>query len=253
MRTRAKGPCTGPRQQDSFRSEQNVLTMRASVAAVLAACMLFAPLDQSHAQSGAAPTQLDLPAQQLSEAINALASHSGVQIAAPAGLLRQRQAPALSGRYTVRQALDALLAGSDLEVEEIGGRYVIRQRGARAKAQDVTTLETVEVTGQVPERMAVYDTPDSVAVVTREEIDRLPPRNVSDVLADIPGVATSQSRQNPGVAVNIRGLQGFGRVNVMIDGARQNYQQSGHGDSGSVYLDADLLARVEVTKGPAPA
>ncbi|QBR40285.1 TonB-dependent receptor [Kerstersia gyiorum] len=253
MRTRAKGPCTGPRQQDSFRSEQNVLTMRASVAAVLAACMLFAPLDQSHAQSGAAPTQLDLPAQQLSEAINALASHSGVQIAAPAGLLRQRQAPALSGRYTVRQALDALLSGSDLEVEEIGGRYVIRQRGARAKAQDVTTLETVEVTGQVPERMAVYDTPDSVAVVTREEIDRLPPRNVSDVLADIPGVATSQSRQNPGVAVNIRGLQGFGRVNVMIDGARQNYQQSGHGDSGSVYLDADLLARVEVTKGPVAA
>lgn len=222
--------------------------------AALAACVLLAPMAPSHGQTAAAPTQLNLPAQPLSDAINALASHSGTQIAAPASLLRERQAPALAGRYTVRQALDELLVGSGLEAEDVGGRYVIRQRAAAGSASSgVTTLERVEVSGQLPPRMAIYDQPDSVAVVTREEIDRLPPRNLSDVLVDIPGVATSQSRQNPGTAINIRGLQGFGRVNVMIDGARQNYQQSGHGDSGAVYLDSALLSQVDITKGPVAA
>jgi heme acquisition protein HasR len=65
----------------------------------------------------------------------------------------------------------------------------------------------------------------------------------------VPGVYTSQSRQPWRVSVNIRGLQDFGRVNVMIDGTRQNYQQSGHGSNGSVYLDPELLGGVDIAKG----
>lgn len=50
--------------------------------------------------------------------------------------------------------------------------------------------------------------------------------------------------------MNIRGMQDFGRVNVMIDGTRQNYQQSGHGSNGSVYLDPEMLGGVDISKGP---
>src|SRR5690606_9405426 len=95
-----------------------------------------------------------------------------------------------------------------------------------------------------------YRTPGSMTIISRDQIDRMPPRNTSDVLAAVPGVHTSQSRQDPGVSVNIRGLQDFGRVNVMIDGTRQNYQQSGHGSNGQVYVDPELLAGVDISKGP---
>lgn len=202
------------------------------------------------AQASPPATQFDLPSQPMGEAINAIAYRAGVQIAAPGELVRQRRAPALQGSYTVRQALERILSGSGLAVEEVAGRYVIRSAAPASQDASVVTLTPVLVQAVRTPRMQVYEQVGSTAVVSREEIDRLPPRNVSDVLMDIPGVATSQSRQNPGVAVNIRGLQGFGRVNVMIDGARQNFQQSGHGDSGAVYLDADLLGQVDVTKGP---
>ncbi|WP_157982321.1 TonB-dependent hemoglobin/transferrin/lactoferrin family receptor [Oceanicella sp. SM1341] len=87
-----------------------------------------------------------------------------------------------------------------------------------------------------------------VDVVTAEEIARLPPRTTSDLLRDIPNVTASEDPQNPGVNVNIRGLQDQTRVNMMIDGARQNFQQSGHGATALVYVDPNMVRAVEVDK-----
>ena len=61
---------------------------------------------------------------------------------------------------------------------------------------------------------------------------------------------TPTDRQNPGMTVNIRGLQEQGRVNVMIDGARQNFQQAGHDAVSFVYVDPELIGGVVVEKGP---
>ena len=52
------------------------------------------------------------------------------------------------------------------------------------------------------------------------------------------------------MTVNIRGLQEQGRVNVMIDGARQNFQQAGHDAVSFVYVDPELIGGVVVEKGP---
>lgn len=109
-------------------------------------------------------------------------------------------------------------------------------------------LDALEVRGQSG-RETVYETAGAVSVVTREEIVRQPPRNTADVLRNVAGVYTSQPRTDPGVSVNIRGMQDFGRVNVMLDGVRQNFQKTGHGSNGQAYLDPALLAGVDVTKG----
>ena len=61
---------------------------------------------------------------------------------------------------------------------------------------------------------------------------------------------TTTDRQNPGVTINIRGLQEQGRVNVMIDGARQNFQQAGHNAVSSVYFDPELIGGIVVERGP---
>jgi hemoglobin/transferrin/lactoferrin receptor protein len=50
--------------------------------------------------------------------------------------------------------------------------------------------------------------------------------------------------------INIRGLQDFGRVAVVVDGARQNYQRSGHNANGSFFLDPELVGGVDVVRGP---
>jgi outer membrane receptor protein involved in Fe transport len=45
-------------------------------------------------------------------------------------------------------------------------------------------------------------------------------------------------------------LQEQGRVNVNIDGARQNFQQAGHNAVSTVYFDPELIGSAVVEKGP---
>lgn len=57
---------------------------------------------------------------------------------------------------------------------------------------------------------------------------------------------------NPGITVNIRGLQSFGRVNSMIDGIPQNARNmSGHAGTLNtlVFVDPGFWPWVEVTRG----
>lgn len=81
-------------------------------------------------------------------------------------------------------------------------------------------------------------------------LDIIQPQSIADAIADVPGVASQVNADDPGQAINIRGLQDFGRVNVTVDGARQNFQKSGHNANGQFYLDPEFLSRVDITRGP---
>ena len=116
-------------------------------------------------------------------------------------------------------------------------------------AGDVLELDTITVTSGKTEDRVINDLAGS-SVVTRRQIDLLQPSRVSDVLQSVPGVAVQETGTDPGQAVNIRGLQDFGRVNVLVDGARQDYQVSGHGANGTFYLDPELIGQVDVVRGP---
>jgi hemoglobin/transferrin/lactoferrin receptor protein len=73
--------------------------------------------------------------------------------------------------------------------------------------------------------------------------------DAGDVLRAMPGVSTRESPQNAGLAINIRGFEGLGRVNMMIDGVRQNFKFTGHEAQGFVYVDPALLAGIDVARG----
>ena len=42
----------------------------------------------------------------------------------------------------------------------------------------------------------------------------------------------------------------FGRVNVLIEGARQNFQRTGHNADGVFYIEPEMLKSVDITRGP---
>ncbi|WP_246545982.1 TonB-dependent receptor domain-containing protein [Ancylobacter defluvii] len=93
-----------------------------------------------------------------------------------------------------------------------------------------------------------YSTPSAVSTVNM--LNNLNQSSRLDtVLRTVPGTFTEQSTSNPGVAINIRGFQGFGRVNMMIDGVRQNFRFVGHEASGFAYVDEQLLAGVDIARG----
>jgi hemoglobin/transferrin/lactoferrin receptor protein len=94
-----------------------------------------------------------------------------------------------------------------------------------------------------------FATPGPVSSATSDEIDLFGQRNLGDVLRAMPGTFSRDSVQNPGLSVNIRGLEGSGRVNTMIDGVRQNFRFTGHEAQGFTYVDPALVSSIDVTRG----
>ncbi len=113
----------------------------------------------------------------------------------------------------------------------------------------VQSLDTITVAASKTEERAI-DALAPVSVVTLEQIQGLQPKRLSDIFYNVPGVSFQDRGDDPATAINIRGLQDFGRVAVVVDGARQNYQRSGHNANGSFFLDPELIGGVDVVRGP---
>ncbi len=116
--------------------------------------------------------------------------------------------------------------------------------------EEPTVLEEIVVTAtRLGER--VFETLSGSSALSREQLSvEMPGAPVSEIVTLIPSVSTQTSADDPGTAINMRGLQDFGRVNVLVDGARQNFQKNGHEANGTFYLDTNMLKSVEVTRGP---
>jgi hemoglobin/transferrin/lactoferrin receptor protein len=94
-----------------------------------------------------------------------------------------------------------------------------------------------------------FTTPAPVSSASADEVQLFGQRNIGNVLRGMPGTFSRDSIQNPGLSVNIRGFEGSGRVNTMIDGVRQNFRFTGHEAQGFAYVDPALVAGVDVTRG----
>ena len=120
---------------------------------------------------------------------------------------------------------------------------------AQAGATAVQSLDTITVAASKTEERAI-DALAPVSVVTLEQIQGLQPNRLSDIFYNVPGVSFQERGDDPSTVINIRGLQDFGRVAVVVDGARQNYQRTGHNANGSFFLDPELVGGVDIVRGP---
>ena len=95
-------------------------------------------------------------------------------------------------------------------------------------------------------READFRASSSVRTVTREEIKQIGPGRPDNILQTVPGVFTQGQARMPGVSVNVRGMQDFGRTNVSIDGARQTFQYTTAGPMGMAFIDPALVRGVYI-------
>jgi len=125
----------------------------------------------------------------------------------------------------------------------------VRSAMAQIGRAPVQSLDTITVAASKTEERAI-DALAPVSSVSMEQIQGLQPNRLSDVFYNVPGVSFQERGDDPATVINIRGLQDFGRVAVVVDGARQNYQRSGHNANGSFFLDPELVGGVDVVRGP---
>ncbi|MFD2029554.1 TonB-dependent receptor plug domain-containing protein [Ancylobacter dichloromethanicus] len=94
------------------------------------------------------------------------------------------------------------------------------------------------------------DTLAGVTVRRSAQLDMLMPSRTADLFEGMPGTTAIQNANTSQTQINIRGLQDFGRVAVIVDGARQNFNQLGHAGAGGFFIEPGLIADVDVVRGP---
>ena len=210
----------------------------------------------------AAPRNFNIPAQPLGRALNIFGRQSGLQVTLSAATSRGVTSNAVNGSFTPEQALSLMLRNTGITFRVTADRTAVI--GATASPAAGTAipgaiqLDTLEVSGGrnaisgsgyqgTPDW--VYQAPAAVSVISREAIESSPTRNARDLLDNVAGVYANRSEaQNPGISVNIRGLQDQDRIANMIDGARQSFQRSAHGSTQRTYVDTAFIRAVDIEK-----
>ena len=223
--------------------------------------ILSAPVTPKPASAQEAAKRIDyaIPAGSLGGAISRFGDRSNLQILYPSDLVRGKSTGGAKGTMSSGEALARILAGSNLSYRFTGPDTVTlmevqaTREVATTDADGMETLEQIDVLGG---RQAVadapYGTPGSVAHISREQLDRAPGNSAGDVFISTPGVIAAGNRVGASIDPNIRGMQGNGRVNTTVDGARQT-SSSYRGYVGSrdeTYVDPDMIGGIDIAKGP---
>lgn len=209
--------------------------------------------------------RIELPAQDLSVSLREVSVRTGRSIIAPSELVRGRQAPAVSGRFTAEEAVRLLIAGGDLSVRRLGDALIISraasgespEQGESASASE----DTIVVTGT-----HLRGAPASSPTITirRTDIDRTGASSVEQLLRRLPqnsqngvnqenfgAVLPDQDVTDHGAGLNLRGL-GQRATLVLLNGRR--LAPSGFGSYVDVSLiPVSLVERVEILTDGASA
>lgn len=225
----------------------------------IAVLLALAPPTASSQTSTSAIIRVSLPAQPLSQSLNSLARQANLTLIVQPRLVAGRQAPAINDTLTTRQALDRLLAGSDLSAQLDADAVVIRRAPA---ASDVQELSQVTVTGSeqtatspvygaVAQRTStgvktdsdILETPQSVSVVTSEQIALQGASGIDESLRYTSGVVAAAYGEDPrGDWIRVRGFAPA----KYLDGLPL---PDGSWTANTRY-EPYALERIEVLKGP---
>lgn len=119
--------------------------------------------------------------------------------------------------------------------------------GPALAAESDTHLDSVIVTA-TRTALAAEETLASVSVITRDDIERLQPQSVADLLVGLPGISIAN---NGGLgkqtSVFVRGTEAD-HVLVLIDGIRVGSATTG--TAAFEQLPVDQIERIEIVRGP---
>ncbi|MGE7992505.1 TonB-dependent siderophore receptor [Pseudomonas sp. NPDC089554] len=207
------------------------------------------------------PQRYDIPAGSLASAISQFAAASGVTISFGNQETRGLQSAGLRGSFELEQGFAQLLQGTGLQVLPAGEkRYVLAKvqssSGLELGATSVTAIglgSTSEGTGSYTTgsantatglRLSARETPQSVSVVTRQQIEDQNLTDVAQVLEQTPGVVVD-SMGPAGSDANHIYVRGFEVGSIQVDGINRPDTYGFRDDL------ADMVSydRVEVVRG----
>jgi len=205
----------------------------AAAAAGVAVCLLTTQTGEARAQSPSSPELSVTPVVE-----------QPLPPAAP---------PSAKGETTGATALPPLEVDADQKKKN---RKTAKARpssgtGAASAMQAVPAKPSGAIANADP-TTAPYSTAAPTSYVAGETIERFRGSSPADMFRGTPGVMSGQARNGAGsIDVNVRGMQGLGRVSVKVDDTENQVtvSQGYQGISNRSFVDPDLLAGIDITKG----
>ncbi|WPX80586.1 TonB-dependent siderophore receptor [Pseudomonas sp. MH9.3] len=234
-----------------------------SVAIAFAAAPLLAVQPVFAEDSSSALRRFQVPAGDLSQALNSLAEQAGLVLAFDASLTRGKRSSGLGGQYETDAALARLLAGSGLQALKMGAdRYrleavpdsggVTELQATTISAAYQTESPTGPVAGYVASRSlsgtktdtALIETPQSISVVTKDQMRAQNAESLNQILRYSAAVVP-ETRGATASRLDQLTIRGFAPA-TYLDGLRVPSSRD-----ALPQKDAFDLERVEVLRGPA--
>lgn len=201
----------------------------------------------------------------LGRALAQVAATAGVSLSFDPAFTDGRQNPALMGSYTPREALQRLLAGSGLQlVQSADGRYTLEKLPALPR--ESATLGEVRVTAEADRggttegsgsyttrsmstatglNLSPRETPQSVSVLSRQQIEDMGLTTLDDAVQNITGLVM-QKGYYTGESGSFF-ARGFAVSNILLDGLPTTTGANGTFNADNDSLD--IYDRVEVVRG----
>lgn len=248
------------------KSRIHGLRRKALIAALLATAAMpacIAPIG-SRANAQAAQTTFDIPAGPLNLALAIFGRQAGAQVSYEATIASGKSSPGFRGAATREEAIGRILQGSGLTYSFVDPSNILISRSGAAgsggtDANGALQLDTINVEGNAVQGFVasastfgtktntpLIETPQTINVVTRPQIEIQAPQNVMQALKYTPGVnAEWLGPVNMGEDhyVNARGFE----LPTYVDGLR-----AGGGFTGAFpSVDPYFIERLDVLKGPA--
>lgn len=200
-----------------------------------------------------------IPSGSLSAALNHFADVSGIRLVYDASITRGLSSGGVQGSMAAETALSRLLSGSGISYKFTSPHSVTLSAATASNGSAVTpagtiALNTITIAGNsaVAASDATYSSPGSSTYLSQEKIELFRGTSTGDFLKGQAGIMTGDNRNSGAIDINVRGMQGFGRVPVIVDGAQQqNTVYRGYsGVASRNYIDPDMIGGVEIVKGP---
>ncbi|MGU3576518.1 TonB-dependent receptor domain-containing protein [Brucellaceae bacterium C25G] len=218
---------------------------------------------QSVSNASANKHDYQIRAQTLTSALVRFSNVSGINVVSGNLIPSSVRSSAIRGSLTPQEALAALLAGTGYRYTFNGASSVTitnQNKTEAATDNEGIMLQTITVgsgnvagayaSGQPMSPETPYYTPAATSMRTAEDVKVRNSGSIIETLRTTPGVFTREVAGAGGTSVNIRGHEGRGRVNMMIDGVRQQNPYLGHyANGGNIYLMPEFLAGIDMTRG----
>lgn len=217
-----------------------------------------APVPESQADA-ASLRSYNIPAGPLNTVLMRFVSESGLLLSGSAEFAQGRNSPGVQGHFTPGAALSALLTGTGLDaVPDARGKYLLQEVSVPTSLPPINVSanslgETTEGSGSYTTGLASTatklnlshrETPQSVSVITRQNMDDQYMVSIEDAMRNTPGVYTNMTSTERSSFYS----RGFRITNITYDGLTTNLDTSDYG--GDVLLsDLVIYDRVEIVRG----